>query len=48
MKPWKLSARLSDLGGLPKPMTPVEFGKFMADETGKWRKIVEFAGVSVD
>jgi tripartite-type tricarboxylate transporter receptor subunit TctC len=44
----KLVARLSDLGGLPKPMTPAEFGKFMADETGKWRKVVEFAGVSVD
>jgi len=44
----KLSARLSDLGGLPKPMTPAEFGKFMADETEKWRKVVDFAGVSVD
>jgi len=44
----KLMARLSDLGGLPKPMTPAEFGRFMADETEKWRKVVEFAGVSVD
>ena len=44
----KLVARLSDLGGLPRPMTPAEFGKFMADETNKWRKVVEFAGVSVD
>jgi tripartite-type tricarboxylate transporter receptor subunit TctC len=48
LKDPKLVARLSDLGGLPKPMTPAEFGQFMADETGKWRKVVEFAGVSVD
>src|SRR5579871_5257473 len=48
LKDPKLSARLSDLGGLPKPMTPAEFGKFMVDETEKWRKVVDFAGVSVD
>jgi hypothetical protein len=29
-------------------MTPVEFGKLVADETEKWRKVVQFAGVSVD
>jgi hypothetical protein len=29
-------------------MTPAEFGKLVADETDKWRKVVEFAGVSVD
>ena len=44
----KLVARLAEVGGLPKPMTPVEFGKLVADETEKWRKVVEFAGVSVD
>jgi len=44
----KLVARLADVGGVPKPMTPAEFGKLVADETEKWRKVVEFAGVSVD
>jgi tripartite-type tricarboxylate transporter receptor subunit TctC len=44
----KLVARLAELGGIPKPMQPGEFGKFIADETEKWRKVVEFAGVSVD
>src|SRR3984893_15845999 len=44
----KLVARLAELGGIPKPMQPAEFGKFIADETEKWRKVVEFAGVSVD
>ncbi len=29
-------------------MTPAEFGKLISDETEKWRKVVEFAGVSVD
>jgi tripartite-type tricarboxylate transporter receptor subunit TctC len=48
LKDPKLVARLSDVGGIPKPMTPAEFGKLIADETEKWRKVVEFAGVSVE
>src|SRR6201747_115967 len=48
LKDPKLVARLAELGGIPKPMTPAEFGKLVADETVKWRKVVEFAGVSVD
>lgn len=48
LKDPKLVARLAEVGGLPKPMTPAEFGKLIADETEKWRKVVEFAGVSVD
>jgi tripartite-type tricarboxylate transporter receptor subunit TctC len=48
LKDPKLVARLGDVGGIPKPMTPAAFGKLVADETEKWRKVVEFAGVSVD
>jgi len=48
LKDPKLVARLADVGGIPKPMTPAEFGRLVADETEKWRKVVEFAGVSVD
>jgi tripartite-type tricarboxylate transporter receptor subunit TctC len=48
LKDPKLVARLTELGGVPKPMTPEEFGKLIADDTEKWRKVVEFAGVSVD
>jgi tripartite-type tricarboxylate transporter receptor subunit TctC len=48
LKDPKLVARLTDIGGIPKPMTPAEFGKLISDETEKWRKVVEFAGVSVD
>jgi tripartite-type tricarboxylate transporter receptor subunit TctC len=48
LKDPKLVARLSEVGGLPKPMTPEEFGKLIASETEKWRKVVAFAGVAVD
>ncbi|MBR0903796.1 MULTISPECIES: tripartite tricarboxylate transporter substrate binding protein [Bradyrhizobium] len=48
LKDPKLVARLTEVGGLPKAMAPMEFGKLVADETEKWRKVVEFAGVSVD
>ncbi len=44
----KLIARFAAIGGVPKPMTPAEYGRLIADETEKWRKVVEFAGVSVD
>jgi tripartite-type tricarboxylate transporter receptor subunit TctC len=48
LKDPKLVAKLAEVGGIAKPMTPAEFGKLIADETEKWRKVVEFAGVSVD
>ncbi|MDA9444514.1 MFS transporter [Bradyrhizobium sp. CCBAU 51745] len=48
LKDPKVVARLTENGGIPRPMTPAEFGKLVADETEKWRKLVEFAGVSVD
>jgi tripartite-type tricarboxylate transporter receptor subunit TctC len=48
LKDQKLLERFATLGGVPKPMTPAGYGKLIADETEKWRKVVEFAGVSVD
>ena len=48
LKDPKVIARLTENGGIPKPMTSAEFGKLVADETEKWKKVVEFAGVSVD
>jgi tripartite-type tricarboxylate transporter receptor subunit TctC len=44
----KLREQLAGLGGSPRPMTPAEYGGLIADETAKWRKVVEFAGISVD
>ena len=26
-------------------MTPAEFGKFIAEETEKWAKVIKFAGI---
>jgi tripartite-type tricarboxylate transporter receptor subunit TctC len=48
LKDPKVIERLTAIGGIPKPMTPAEFGKLIEVETEKWRKVVEFAGVSVD
>jgi tripartite-type tricarboxylate transporter receptor subunit TctC len=48
LKDPKLVERLTSIGGIPKPMTPAEFGRLITDETEKWRKVVEFAGVSVE
>jgi len=44
----KIVARFADIGGVPMPLTPEGYGKFIADETERWRKVVTFAGVSVD
>jgi tripartite-type tricarboxylate transporter receptor subunit TctC len=41
----KMTARLADLGGTPLPGSPADFGKFIADETEKWAKVVKFAGI---
>jgi tripartite-type tricarboxylate transporter receptor subunit TctC len=43
-----IKTRLADLGFLPTSMTPAEFGKFIADETDKWARVVKFAGVKLD
>jgi tripartite-type tricarboxylate transporter receptor subunit TctC len=44
----KMAARFAELGAVPMPMSPEEFGRLIADETDKWRKVVEFANISVD
>jgi tripartite-type tricarboxylate transporter receptor subunit TctC len=44
----KMKARLADLGGTPLVGSPAEFGKFIADETEKWGKVVKFVGVKAD
>jgi tripartite-type tricarboxylate transporter receptor subunit TctC len=40
-----MKARLADLGAAPMPMTSREFGKFIADETEKWAKVIKFANI---
>jgi tripartite-type tricarboxylate transporter receptor subunit TctC len=43
-----MKARLADLGGVPIPMTPVQFGKLIADETEKWGKVVRAANIKAE
>jgi len=43
-----IKTRLAALGFLPAAMTPAQFGRFIADETEKWAKVVKFAGVKLD
>jgi tripartite-type tricarboxylate transporter receptor subunit TctC len=44
----EMKARLAELGSVPMPMTPAEFGKLIADETEKWAKVVKFSGAKPD
>jgi tripartite-type tricarboxylate transporter receptor subunit TctC len=44
----QLKAKIKDLGGETMPMTPQQFGKFLADETAKWDKVVKFSGAKAD
>jgi tripartite-type tricarboxylate transporter receptor subunit TctC len=41
----KLKARILELGGEPMPMTPAEFGLFLAAETEKWAKVIRAANI---
>jgi len=43
-----IKARLADLGLAVLMGTPSEFGKFIADETEKWAKVVKFSGARAD
>jgi tripartite-type tricarboxylate transporter receptor subunit TctC len=48
LKDPKFVARLAELGGAPMAGTPADFGKVMADEVAKWKKVVEFSGATVE
>jgi tripartite-type tricarboxylate transporter receptor subunit TctC len=41
----KVKMRLADLGATVLPGSPAEFGRFIADETEKWGKVVKLAGI---
>lgn len=43
-----VKSKLVAIGVVPKPMTVAEFGKFIADETQKWAKVIKFADLKVD
>src|SRR6266446_10476571 len=41
----KIKARFAELGGVPLPMTPADFGKLIAEETQKWAKVIRAANI---
>ena len=44
----QFKAHLADLGGQPFGGSPADFGKFLADETEKWGKVVRAANLKAD
>jgi tripartite-type tricarboxylate transporter receptor subunit TctC len=40
-----LKARIADLGGVPIPMTPAEFGNLIVESTEKWAKVIRALGI---
>jgi tripartite-type tricarboxylate transporter receptor subunit TctC len=43
-----VKTRLAELGAFPMPMTPAQFGQFLASETEKWGKVIRAAHIKVD
>jgi tripartite-type tricarboxylate transporter receptor subunit TctC len=44
----KLQARLADLGGTVMVDSPADFGKFIADDTEKWAKVIRAANIKAE
>ena len=44
----KIKAHLVSTGGTVLPGSPADFGKLLADETGKWAKVAKFAGIKAE
>ena len=44
----EMKRRLADLGAVPMPMRPAELGRFIADDTEKWTRVVKFSGAKPD
>ena len=44
----KTKAQLADLGGGEFATTPAEFGKFIAEKTEKWGKVIRAANIKAE
>jgi len=40
-----VKGRIAELGGAVFKTSPVEFGKYLADQTAKWASVVRFANI---
>ena len=43
-----IAGRIADLGGLPAPGSPADFGRFIAAETEKGRKVIRAANIKAE
>jgi tripartite-type tricarboxylate transporter receptor subunit TctC len=43
-----IKQRMSEMGAETTPGSAAEFGRFVADETVKWGKVIRTAGISAD
>jgi hypothetical protein len=39
-----MKTRLAELGGVVLPLSPAEFGRFVAEDTERWAKVVQASG----
>jgi tripartite-type tricarboxylate transporter receptor subunit TctC len=43
----QIKAKLSNFGVVPSPLTPAAYGKLLADETEKWREVIQTAHIKL-
>jgi tripartite-type tricarboxylate transporter receptor subunit TctC len=44
----KMTSRITELGGVPMPLTPGNFGKLLADEVEKWAIVARSANIKLE
>jgi tripartite-type tricarboxylate transporter receptor subunit TctC len=42
-----VKAQFANVGSVPTAMTPAEFGKFVAEDTAKWGKVIQAANIKL-
>ncbi len=44
----KIVAQFTNVGSVPKSMTPADFGRFIAEDTEKWGKVIRAANIKAE
>ena len=44
----KLKTRFADLGAIVLALSPIEYGKRIAEETDKWAKVIKFSSAKAN